>query len=81
MAEVIADGLEVCVDCTHLIANGEGTAEHAARMVAVWGAETRGLVLACGPDEGETCSTFTASRCDGCGSDLAGERHAAAVLR
>ena len=78
------DELAVCVDCAMLIANGEVqdnghdvTAEHAAKVGAQWGDDTRNLVLSC-PDECE--GWFSSSSCDGCGSTLGGERHPAAVL-
>lgn len=85
MVTVIADDLSVCVDCVLLIANGEVTdsdgndiaEEVAARQVAVWGDDNTGLVLSGTDDE----PFFSSSACDGCGSDLAGDRMKAAVLR
>lgn len=84
MATLIASGLSVCVDCALLIANGEVTdsdgndiAEQVAeRQVSVWGNDARWLVL----DHNDE-PYFGTRPCDGCGSDLAGDRMLAAVLR
>jgi hypothetical protein len=71
MATVTHDGLAICVDCVMLIANGEGTDEHCALVTARWGAR---LVLAC---EDDCEGWFSWRDCDGCGSSLGGDRHAA----
>jgi hypothetical protein len=79
MASVVADGLEVCTDCALMIANGEGSEDHARKVSSVWGADAIGLVLTCSDED---CSPpFSWSRCDGCGSTLGGDRHEAAVIR
>jgi hypothetical protein len=71
---VIYEG-DCCVDCVLLIANGDASDAHAARVEANW--PDGGLVLAC-PDECE--GEFSSRECDCCGSRLAGERHPFAVL-
>jgi hypothetical protein len=76
MATVTHDDLAVCVDCAMLIANGEGTDEHADAVAARWpGMNT--LVLAC-PEDCE--GWFSSSPCDGCGSTLDGDRHPAVAF-
>lgn len=88
MAEIVADKLEVCTDCTLLFANGEVTdssgadigAEIAARIAEHCGTEFAlcSLVNACEPD----CDGwFSHSPCETCGSPLAGDRHYAAAIR
>lgn len=81
---VIVDSLEVCDDCEAVIANGEiadGTDGETARrvesdQVSVWGVYmASGLVL-----DG-TGPWFSWYSCDGCGSDLAGMRHGASIIR
>lgn len=64
----------VCVDCAMMLANGEGTEEHAERIAARWQAQGYDLVLAC--DE-ECEGWFSWLDCDGCGSTLGGDRHPA----
>lgn len=95
MAELIADDLWLCTDCTMLTANGElgqGDADadkaHADAMTAHLGADWhRGLVLGgCthAADGEDSCGCdrveFSSRGCDGCGSPLAGYRHVAAVI-
>jgi hypothetical protein len=86
VATVIADDLKVCVDCVQVIANGEindGTDrgdEVAAAQVAIWGDDAIGLVLTGSIDDPGGELGFYWSSCDGCGSTLGGDRHAAAVL-
>jgi hypothetical protein len=86
VATIVADGLELCVDCVQLTANGElgqGDADadeaHDERMtlwLAQYGDDTN-LVLACDED----CEGWFSSRqCDGCGSSLGGDRHPGAIL-
>ena len=71
MAEITHDGLELCVDCLIMVANGEGTKEHAHIMAKRWGYS---LVMSCEEDcEGY----FSWASCDGCGSTLGGDRHPA----
>lgn len=87
--------LAVCVDCLFLLANGEVTDSngedithaHWAKMAGVWGED---FDITLGPGECEYCPTedngdcepwFSWSRCDGCHSDLGGDRqHATAWL-
>jgi hypothetical protein len=71
--------ITVCIDCTHVIANGELPAdsewtdeEHTAAMLREW--EDADITLACDED----CEGFFSSHdCEGCGSTLAGDRHPA----
>lgn len=85
--------LSVCVVCAHLLANGEyddGTdaAEQAAKgMARIWGDDARHLIAGghvedC--DGSEPCGCldgwFSWSDCDGCGSEMGGERHRAVAL-
>lgn len=88
MATIDADDLEFCTDCVMLIANGEVTdsegndiaAEIAAKQMAIWGEGINGvmgLVLSCPEDCEGWFSDFT---CDGCGSELYGDRHPGAHL-
>ena len=66
--------LSVCIDCMMLIANGEGTDEHADRVAGQWPDH----YLGCGnSDEDGTACAFASRRCEGCGSDLGGSRYAA----
>lgn len=76
MVAVLAEGLEVCMDCAMLIANDEATPEHREQFIKQ-GHE--GFLVLTG--EGDVDDTpFSTRRCDGCGSDLAGYRTAAAML-
>jgi hypothetical protein len=82
---IIHGELEICVDCTMFVANGEVfdgsgndiTIDHAERMREQWGDKLIHMVLSC-PEGCE--GWFSMSDCDGCGSPLGGERHPAAVL-
>jgi hypothetical protein len=83
VATIVADGLELCVCCTLLVANGECCEDsdaHSDAQVAQLGEGREGaagLVLACDEDcEG----WFSWSSCDGCGSRLGGDRHPAVIL-
>lgn len=67
--------LAVCQDCIMLLANGEGDGDVVDAMTATWGADGRHLVPG-GDDLG-----FSWSPCDGCGSDLGGDRYTAALLK
>lgn len=67
--------LAVCQDCIMLLANGEGSGETVDAMTAVWGDDGRHLVPG-GDDLG-----YSASPCDGCGSDDHGDRFTAALLK
>jgi hypothetical protein len=85
MATVTHDDLSVCDDCAMMLANGElgmgdesADRAHAERIAAEWAGVPGTLVLACGDDDG--CDGFHTAPCDGCGSTLAGSRHAAAVI-
>lgn len=74
---VIEDRLSVCVDCTLLIANGDGPDGHAAKIHEHIGDDCRWLVMACD----ESCDGwFSSGSCEACGSPLGGERHYAAVI-
>lgn len=90
MATITHDDLAVCDDCAQILANGEFDGEcehgdataHADAMTEIWGEGAAGIlrmVLACGEDE-EECDSFSRRGCDGCGSSLAGGRHAAVVF-
>lgn len=81
MAEVVFEGF-ACVDCTMIIANGddsgiEDVEQHHQRIAEQGLYELGQVVMACDEDcEGH----FSSSRCDYCGSYLAGDRHPIAVL-
>lgn len=63
--------LVVCAACLQLIANDEATDEHRTKF-ADWQDEYGdGGVLVIDEEE----HTFSSSRCDGCGTTLAGHRH------
>lgn len=79
MASVICDDLDLCVDCTMMIANGEGSPEHAEAMEAAWGEDSVHLVMTCNGDDFD-CS-FSWVSCDGCGSRLGGDRHKGALVK
>ncbi len=72
----------VCVDCVHVLANGElpddsawSADDHADAMDATQPGASD-FTLACG----EECEGwFSWASCDGCGSTLGGERHPAVV--
>lgn len=83
MATIDADNLEFCTDCVMLIANGEViesdgndiTDQVNAMQVDIWGTGVNGalgLTLNC-PEDCE--GWFSWSDCDGCGSNLGGDRH------
>ncbi len=75
--------IEVCTDCVLLIANGEFDGEcehgdsldHVLAMVEYQPIGFGDLVLGDGDE-----IDFSTSRCEGCGSTLAGSRHPAAIL-
>lgn len=72
-----------CVDCVHLIANGEGDTLHIKLMSAHCASQEMNaahLVMACSA-ECEGCLTFSRSACETCGRSEAGERHYVAELR
>lgn len=82
-AIIIADELEVCTDCAMISANGElgqGDDEqdrrHARRMARQW---PDGDVVLSGSGDDDVVP-FSTRRCDGCGDELAGERHPAVVF-
>lgn len=90
MITIETTDLDVCQDCILFLANGRcdgcdscvtatGDQDPAAdcqtvgaRMLAQWGHEVNHLVTG---DEGDPW--FSASPCDGCGSDLGGDRYRA----
>lgn len=83
--KVVCRDLAICVDCVAYTANGEVfdvhgrliTVTHSWRMAKQWGADLPHLHSACP----ENCDGwFSWSSCDGCGSNLGGERHPAVVL-
>jgi hypothetical protein len=86
---ITADDLLVCTDCAVLSANGEGTEEHAAAMVAHLGEDAPHLVITCDGDgayaEDPTTARlhrdFSSHPCDGCGTTDAGSRCPAAILK
>jgi hypothetical protein len=75
--------LSICVDCLMYLANGEATNEHgddithehAARIDAVWQNEPYDITLG-GDDEGG----FSWTQCDGCHSNLGGDRYTAYAI-
>jgi hypothetical protein len=82
-----ATTLAVCADCVSYLANGEVedgmghfiTAEHAARMHAVWGEDFDISLGALGKqdeedEDGFIEPWFSWQPCDGCGSALGGDR-------
>lgn len=70
--------LEVCDDCTFVLANGSETAEHeAARYGLEKNWQGYEIVNAC---EDACEGSFSWSPCRGCGSDLGGNRHPAVAL-
>lgn len=78
--------LEVCVDCIMVIANGEATAdtntdEHVANMDAMWPAQD-GWRLGYGNSDPDASDLgFSWGSCDGCGSNLGGDRFAAHAFK
>lgn len=81
------EGLSVCVDCTGMIANGDPGGEtdpeaHAEKMSKQWPpAEGWNLVLHCSEHPDGCEGSFSWSSCDGCGSQLGGDRHHAIAMR
>jgi hypothetical protein len=78
MSETITS-IMVCQDCIMVIANDEGTVEHKDRM-GVHMVEMHETVLSA-VVPGDDVDTFSKDNCEGCGSDLAGYRHEAVILR
>lgn len=76
MAIIIADDLDVCTDCAHLLANDEATDEHRAAFAAQ---NHQGHIVLSGTDESDD-TPFSTVRCDGCGSWLAGWRTKAVMF-
>jgi hypothetical protein len=84
MATVVFEG-ECCVDCLHLIANGDIPTDWDDKQVSEWLARIEKdnpdnyyAVVACP----ENCDGgFSRSRCDHCGSTMSGERHQIAYLK
>lgn len=78
-----ATTIEVCVDCLHLLANGEcpddtDTELHALKMAAVWGDAEITLGALDEDDDGDGPEPFFSwSPCDGCHSQLGGDRELA----
>jgi hypothetical protein len=76
------DNLAVCIDCLHMIVNGECSrcADEAcstwAGQLRTWGAEDVTHLVAGGEDD----LGFMWDRCDGCGEGTGGERFSAAIL-
>jgi hypothetical protein len=69
--------LELCVDCTHVLANGVESEEHARAadaMTSKWGP---GWLLLLNHPEGGDVAYFSWKDCDGCGSRLGGMRFTA----
>jgi hypothetical protein len=75
MVEITHDEIEVCTDCAQLVANDEATPEHRAAVARQW--PTGHLVLSGGEEE-DAC--FSSRPCDGCGSQLGGDRMPAVVF-
>jgi len=82
----------VCVDCAIMEANGELLPDRDQSQPApwsLWADEPAGSVTLGGAEHGDWCTLeaagecdcdhidFSTSRCDGCGSSLAGAREAA----
>lgn len=69
--------IDICVDCLQILANGVETDEQAqvaTNMDKIWGSAL--ITLNC--DE-ECEPPFSHQSCEGCGSDLGGDRHKAVV--
>lgn len=70
--------IDICVDCLQILANGVETDEHAqvaTDMYKIWG---DALIT---PNCDEECEGhFSNKACEGCGSDLGGDRHKAVVF-
>lgn len=73
MATITHDNLALCEDCTFLVANDEATPEHRAKVNALW---PLGYIVL----EDKAPEDFSTRPCGGCGSNLAGTRHAAVVF-
>ena len=68
----------ICDNCAIWHANADSTGiEDQRRLIEVTSVE-RSFDVDCGPDA-EHCVTFSRSRCDACGTTLAGSRHRAWV--
>ena len=67
--------VEICTDCLFLIANGEGPDDVAERLAANWPVGT--ITLGRSGDTDDSEPWFSWQECDGCGSTLGGDRHAA----
>lgn len=80
MTEYDATELSVCSDCIQLLANGEindgeDTAEKcAAGQARVWGDDVTHLVPGGGSEDDDGDRGFSWQSCDGCGSNLGGDR-------
>lgn len=79
MATIIADGLLVCTDCAHLIANDEATDAHRAKVAELDDPTSPGNWVLAGTTEDDD-TDFSTAPCDSCGSGLAGWRTPAAIL-
>lgn len=67
--------VDICTDCLFLLANGEGPDDVAEALALRWPVGTLTLGRLGGDPDDE--SWFSWSACEGCGSDLGGDRHAA----
>lgn len=83
MVMVIADGLDVCMDCAALIANDEATDEHRAAVEEEMhhkdDSALLGMWVLTGTEDVDD-TPFGIDPCDMCGSPLAGYRTKAAIL-
>lgn len=83
MAEIVADELEVCVDCAQLIANGstEGLTDSQIEDIEIGLNRIEGhWTLTYNPETEDDYICFSRRQCDGCLSYLGGSRFRAAVL-
>lgn len=76
MAIIIADDLDVCMDCAMLLANDEAEPAHRAAFAAQ---NHEGHIVLSGTDDTDD-TEFSTARCDGCGSYLAGYRTKAVMF-
>jgi hypothetical protein len=81
---IVTAELDICQDCAVVIANGDDSADPERAAAAfdhafgVWGDGLRELSLSCSDLEEECAQDMF--RCDYCGEDVYGYRHAGVIL-
>lgn len=81
---IVTAELDICQDCAVVIANGDDSADPERAAAAFdhafgrYGDALRDLSVSCGDHESECL--WHAFRCDYCGEDIYGYRHAAVIL-